>query len=284
MIELNMNKQLKDKKIKIRKKGNSYEARKTIDLSKIYGFDVTKRISKTALTEEEAIALLKVKEQEELINAAEDVKAKKYRNKIEYETLENEVKDVGTDFTLKTFTNKMLQEKKLQSEINLYSRRRKISPETVKSYLGTANRQVIPVWGDLDIRKITTEQLQKHFDTLDYSEKYLKDIKLILGLTFQTAINLGVIQDNPATKIYVGNRKYDRGVEIEHLDKDRQDVWLDLFEQDGRQWAYLLEAILLSRTDVQKNAVPICGKILIWKEILYILEKHLKKLQFMIII
>ena len=246
MSELNMNKQLKDKKIKIRKKGNSYEARKTIDLSKIYGFDVTKRISKTALTEEEAIALLKVKEQEELINAAEDVKAKKYRNKIEYETLENEVKDVGTDFTLKTFTNKMLQEKKLQSEINLYSRRRKISPETVKSYLGTANRQVIPVWGDLDIRKITTEQLQKHFDTLDYSEKYLKDIKLILGLTFQTAINLGVIQDNPATKIYVGNRKYDRGVEIEHLDKDRQDVWLDLFEQDGRQWAYLLEAILLS--------------------------------------
>jgi len=90
----------------------------------------------------------------------------------------------------------MLQERKLQSEINLYSRRKKINPETVKSYFGTANRQVIPVWGDLDIRKITTEQLQKHFDTLDYSEKYLKDIKLILGLTFQTAINLGVIQEN----------------------------------------------------------------------------------------
>ena len=178
----------------------------------------------------------------------------------------------------------MLQEKKIQSEINLYSRRRKISPETVTSYLGTANRQVIPVWGDLDIRTITIEKLQQHFDKLDYSEKYLKNIKLILGLTFQTAINLGVIQDNPATKIYVGNRKYDRGVEIEHLDKDRQDVLLDLFEQDGRQWAYLLEAILLSRTDAQKNAVPICGKILIWKEILYILEKHLKKLQFMIII
>lgn len=246
MVELDMNKQLKDKNVKIRKKGNSYEARKTINLSKIYGFEVTKRISKTALTENEARRLLKLKEQQELLNAAEDVKTKKYRNKIEYESLENEIKDVGTDFTLKTFTNKMLQEKKLQSEINLYSRRRKISPETVKSYLGTANRQVIPIWGDLDIRKITTEQLQKHFDTLDYSEKYLKDIKLILGLTFQTAINLGVIQDNPATKIYLGNRKYDRGVEIEHLDKDRQDVWLDLFEQDGRQWAYVFEAILLS--------------------------------------
>ncbi len=246
MIELNMNKQLKDKKIKIRKKGNSYEARKTIDLSKIYGFDVTKRISKTALTEEEAITLLKVREQEELINAAEQVRNNNISNKLEYETLDKVISNVGQDFTLKVFVNKMLQEKKLQSEINLYSRRKKISPKTVTSYLGTANRQVIPIWGDLDIRTITTEQLQKHFDTLDYSEKYLKDIKLILKLTFQTAINLGIIKENPATNIYVGNRKSDIGVEIEHLEKERQSVWLDLFEQDGRQWAYLFEAILLS--------------------------------------
>ena len=81
---------------------------------------------------------------------------------------------------------------------------------------------------------------------MDYSEKYLKDIKLILRLTFQKAIDLGVIAENPATKIYVGNRKCNIGVEIEHLNKERQAVWLDLFEQDGRQWAYLFEAILLS--------------------------------------
>ena len=140
----------------------------------------------------------------------------------------------------------MLLEKKLQSELELYSRRRKVSPKTVTSYLGTANKQVIPVLGDLDVRTITTEQLQQHFDTLDYSEKYLKDIKLILKMSFQTAINLGVIKENPASKIYVGNRKSNIGVEIEHLDKERQAVWLDLIEQDGRQWAYLFEAILLS--------------------------------------
>lgn len=61
MIKINTKKQIKDNKIKIRKKGNSYEARKTIDLSKIYGFEVKKRISKTALTEEEAIAFNKAK-------------------------------------------------------------------------------------------------------------------------------------------------------------------------------------------------------------------------------
>lgn len=261
MVELNMNKQLNDKDIKIRKKGNSYEARKTIDLSKIYGFEVTKRISKTALTEEKAKKLLKLKEQEELIYAAEQVKNNNVTNKLEYEKLDKVVSNVEQDFTLKSFVKKMLQEKKLQSEIKLYSRRRKISPETVTSYLGTANRQIIPVWGDLDIRTITTEQLQQHFDKLDYSEKYLKDIKLILRLTFQKAIDLRVIAENPATKIYVGNRSSNIGVEIEHLNKERQAVWLDLFEQDGRQWAYLLEAILLSRTVDPRNVVLFNGKI-----------------------
>lgn len=157
MVKMSLNKYSKDNKIKIRKKGNSYEARKTKDLSKVYGFEVKKRISKTALTEEEAIALLKVREQEELINAAEQVKTNNISNKLEYETLEKTLSNVGQDFTLKVFVNKMLLEKKMQSEINLYSRRRKISPETVTSYLGTANRQVIPVWGDLDVRTITTE-------------------------------------------------------------------------------------------------------------------------------
>lgn len=257
MVELNMDKQLKDKNIKVRKKGNSYEARKTIDLSKIYGFEVTKRISKTALTEEKAIKLLKQKEKEELINAAEQVRDNNISSKLEYEKLNNVVSNVGEDFTLKSFVNKMLYEKKLQSEIKLHSRRRKISPKTVTSYLGTANRQIIPVWGNFDIRKITTEQLQQHFDELDYSEKYLKDIRLILRLTFQKAIDLGIISENPASKVYIGNRKTNMGVEIEHLDKERQAVWLDLFEQDGRQWAYLMESILLSRTDAQRSAVLI---------------------------
>lgn len=62
-----------NKDIKIRKKGNSYEQEKQ-QIYKIYGFEVTKRISKTALTEEKAKKLLKLKEQEELIYAAEQVK------------------------------------------------------------------------------------------------------------------------------------------------------------------------------------------------------------------
>ena len=52
MVKINTNKQTRDEKIKVRKKGNSYEARKTLDLTKIYGFEVKKRISKTSTTKE----------------------------------------------------------------------------------------------------------------------------------------------------------------------------------------------------------------------------------------
>ena len=206
---------------------------------------------------------------------------------MEYEQLENNISGIGTDFTVKFFVNKMLQNKKLQAENKLYNRRRKISPKTVTSYLGTANRQVIPIWGDLDIRKITTEQLQQHFDKLDYSVKYLKDIKLILKLTFQTAIDLGIVTENPASKIYVGNRKSNIGVEIEHLNKERQSRWLDLIEEDGRQWAYLFEAILLSGArpeeacafkwktiDLEKNMIYIRGA---YKQI-YVYDNNFKKI------
>lgn len=286
MVKVNTMKQSRNAKIKIRKRGNSYEARKTIDLTKIYGFEVKKRISKTAPTEEEAITLLNVREQEELLNAADKVRTNRYANKLEYEQLENNISGIGTDFTVKFFVNKMLQNKKLQAENKLYNRRRKISPKTVTSYLGTANRQVIPIWGDLDIRKITTEQLQQHFDKLDYSVKYLKDIKLILKLTFQTAIDLGIITENPASKIYVGNRKCNIGVEIEHLNKERQSRWLDLIEEDGRQWAYLFEAILLSGArpeeacafkwktiDLERNMIYIRKA---YKQV-YIYDNNLKK-------
>lgn len=287
MVKVNTMKHSRDAKIKTRKRGNSCEARKTIDLTRIYGFEVKKRISKTAPTEEEAISLLKIREQEELLNAAEKVKTNRYANKLEYEQLENNISGIGTDFTVKFFVNKMLQDKKLQAENKLYNRRRKISPKTVTSYLGTANRQVIPAWGDLDIRKITTEQLQQHFDKLDYSVKYLKDIKLILKLTFQTAIDLGIIAENPASKIYVGNRKCNIGVEIEHLNKERQSRWLDLIEEDGRQWAYIFEAILLSGArpeeacafkwktiDLEKNMIYIREA---YKQI-YVYDNNLKKI------
>lgn len=90
------------------------------------------------------------------------------------------------------------------------------------------------------------KQIEDHFETLDYSSKYLKDSRLVLKLSLDLVVKEKLRPDNPAEKIEIVNDKKSLGIEIEHLEQDRQEVWLDIFEKDKRQWVYLFESILLT--------------------------------------
>ncbi len=98
----------------------------------------------------------------------------------------------------------------------------------------------------MDATTITQEQIEEHFETLDYSSKYLKDIRLVLKLSLDLVVKEKLRLDNPAAKIKITSNKKSLGIEIEHLEQDRQEVWLDIFEKDKRQWVYLFESILLT--------------------------------------
>lgn len=98
----------------------------------------------------------------------------------------------------------------------------------------------------MDVTTLTKENLQEQFDSLDYSPKYLKDIRLVLKLSLDVAVKEKIINYNPAEKIKIDTTKRSLGIEIEHLEQDRQEVWLNLFEKDKRQWVYLFESILLT--------------------------------------
>lgn len=65
-------------------------------------------------------------------------------------------------------------------------------------------------------------------------------------MALDIAVNEKVIQYNPAEKVEIDREKTSLGIEIEHLEQDRQEVWLDIFEKDRRQWVCLFEAILLT--------------------------------------
>ena len=93
-------------------------------------------------------------------------------------------------------------------------------------------KQVLPYFANLDATTITEEQIQEHFDSLDYSPKYLKDIRLVLKLSLDLVVKEKLRPDNPAAKIELESSKKLLGIEIEHLEQDRQEVWLDIFEKD----------------------------------------------------
>lgn len=91
-------------------------------------------------------------------------------------------------------------------------------------------------------------------------------------MSLDEAIKEKVRTDNPASSIQIGNTKKALGIEIEHLNQEEQELWLNIFEQDKRQWAYLFEAMLLTGArpeeacglkwnaiDFEKDIIHICN-------------------------
>ena len=251
--------------VSVRDRKNGKEARVTLQLN-IPGME-NPRLAKYGATEEiarqrlaEAIVLTYIEMQKnkefadiQIFSPECQIELNKFDEYMEcvkrYQTQANGKKLEKNIVTnpLSEYVNKMLKEKKKQSEIVTVKRKKKISADTFSYYLRTAKRQILPYFGDVDVTTITSEKLQEHFDSLDYSEKYLKDIRLVFKLSLDVAVKEKIVTENVAAKIKIEKSiSKTPGIEIEHLEQDRQEVWLDLFEKDKRQFAYLFEAILLT--------------------------------------
>lgn len=167
----------------------------------------------------------------------------------EYQTKANGEKEiVNNNHTIEYYVTKMVIQKNKQAELSSHNKKRKkiITHDSVIYYRNIAKAKIIPCFGNMDATTVTYKEIQEQFDKLDCSPKYLQDIRLTLKLTFDVVIEDNLRKDNPAQKLKVLAKKKSLGIEIEHLEQDRQEVWLDIFEKDKRQWVYLFEAILLT--------------------------------------
>ena len=251
--------------VSVRNRKNGKEARVTLQLNipgmenpRLAKYGATEEIARQRLAEAIVLTYIEIQKNKEFANIQIfspecQIELNKFDEYMEcvkrYQTQANGKKLEKNIVTnpLSEYVNKMLKEKKKQSEIVTVKRKKKISADTFSYYLRTAKRQILPYFGDVDVTTITSEKLQEHFDSLDYSEKYLKDIRLVFKLSLDVAVKEKIVTENVAAKIKIEKSiSKTPGIEIEHLEQDRQEVWLDLFEKDKRQFAYLFEAILLT--------------------------------------
>lgn len=251
--------------VSVRDRKNGKEARVTLQLNipgmenpRLSKYGSTEEIARQRLAEAIVLTYIEIQKNKEFANIQIfspecQIELNKFDEYMEcvkrYQTQANGKKLEKNIVTnpLSEYVNKMLKEKKKQSEIVKVKRKKKISADTFSYYLRTAKRQILPYFGDVDVTTITNEKLQEHFDSLDYSEKYLKDIRLVFKLSLDVAVKEKVVTENVAAKIKIEKSiSKTPGIEIEHLEQDRQEIWLDLFEKDKRQFAYLFEAILLT--------------------------------------
>lgn len=247
--------------VTIRNKKNGKEARVTLQLNipgiknpRLEKYGATEEIARKKLAEAILLTYIQVQKSKQYANIQvfspecqmELEKFDEYMECVKQHQLQNNTelrKQQEIKYPVSMFVNEMLESKKKQSEL---SGKKKLSPKTVTYYVNTAQKQVIPIYGDMDATTITQEQIEEQLEKSDYSSKYLKDIKLVLKLSLDIVVKRKLRIDNPAEKIKIVSNKKSLGIEIEHLEQDRQEVWLDTFEKDKRQWAYLFEAILLT--------------------------------------
>lgn len=251
--------------VSVRNKKNGKEARVTLQLNipglsnpRLEKYGATEEIARKRLAEAILLKYIEIQKNKEFANIQvfspecqmELNKFDEYMECIkDYQLKANGEKEKKTneiEHPISLYVDKMIKQKKKQSEAKGVKKKKKISPKTVTYYWTTARIRVLPHFGNMDATTITQEQIEEYFETLDYSSKYLKDIRLILKMSLDIVVKEKLRPDNPAEKIVINNDKKSLGIEIEHLEQDRQEVWLDIFEKDKRQWVYLFEAILLT--------------------------------------
>ncbi len=252
--------------VSVRNKKNGKEARVTLQLNipglsnpRLEKYGATEEIARKRLAEAILLKYVEIQKNKEFANIQvfspecqmELNKFDEYMECIkDYQLKANGEKEKKTDeieHPISLYVDKMINQKKKQSEAKGVKKKKKISPKTVTYYWTTAKIRVLPHFGNMDAVTITQEEIEEYFETLDYSSKYLKDIRLILKMSLDIVVKEKLRPDNPAEKIEINNDKKSLGIEIEHLEQDRQEVWLDIFEKDKRQWVYLFESILLTR-------------------------------------
>lgn len=70
---------------------------------------------------------------------------------------------------------------------------------TLREYTTLLNKHILPVFGEKDIRDITTDDVQRFMnDKADMSRKSIHEMVMVLGMVLESAVEDGIITRNPA--------------------------------------------------------------------------------------
>lgn len=233
--------------IRIRKKGNGFEARVTVNFE---GME-PKRISKYGKTKE----LAKKRVEEEIISLyiiSKTKKEKDVNNVIKESSLELKKFNIGKDDIVEEKVSNQIDEyskfknlaldwlnfKKKQVDI---TQRRHISPKTLKSYVVQLKSSLLKTFGEYDVKEITKEVFQDYIDKCPNSPKSIIDDYVVMKLCLDFAKEKGLISSNPIIDVILPSKKK---ANVEYLIEERQKVWLNHMEEDGREWCLLFATLL----------------------------------------
>lgn len=242
--------------VTIRTKGNSFEARVTLDLTAIVkGVDKNPRLSRTAKTEKEARERLgeeianiyfKIQKQMHTEKVFSDECAEELDHFEEFKEQKSKRKiiELADDYTLfPNIAKEWINWKKKQ--INPSSNKT-ISPKTVEAYINSIQSYIVPDFKYYHVADITKELVEDYInEKRKETPRMAKDLYLLIKCILVYAKDERKLIDKiPQFGLKFPKKKRATKAKIPYLPEERQSVWLDYFENDGREFALLYATLL----------------------------------------
>lgn len=242
--------------VTIRKKGNSYEARVTLELVNIMeGVDKNPRLSRTAKTEEDAKKRLgklivdvyfkaQSKSQNKKIFSDECLEELNNFEEYKEEKRKRKIEELAEDYAVfPNIAKEWLNWKKKQINPNT---NKTISPKTVETYINTIQNHVMIDFKDCLVSDMSKELVENYInEKRQKTPRLAKDLFLLIRsvLTYAKE-NRHLIDEVPNFNLKFPKKKRAKKAKIPYLSADRQEVWLDICEKDKREFALLFATLL----------------------------------------
>ena len=122
-----------------------------------------------------------------------------------------------------------------------------ISPKTVEGYVNLIQAHIVPDFDKIQITDIDKDKVEEYINGIRKKQqsRLAKDLYLLIRsiLTYARE-QKGLIDKIPDFALKFPKKKRTTKAKIPYLTEKRQEVWIDLFEQDGREFALLFSTLL----------------------------------------
>lgn len=272
--------------VSVRQRGNSFEARIRLELKQsMKGVDKNPRLSRSGLTAEIAKRRLAqlivdkylIKADTEIIkeNIFSDVCEENLKEFAEYKEAKEELilhRGVNSGITFDNFAVIWLNYKK---EYINPSTGKKISPKTVESYVYVLKKHIKPNFSKYTVPEMTKEVVEDYISNLrkDYP-RAAKDVFLMIRQILKYAKKKKLIKEIPDFELRFPRKKRSQKTKLVYLPGERQPIWLDILEQDGRSFCKLFAALLQTGMRPEEGCGFLLSEISFDEDMIHIGNAH----------
>lgn len=272
--------------VTVRQRGNSFEARIRLELKQEKkGVDKNPRLSRSGLTEEIArrrlaqliIDTYLVKQNYELIEESifSDECEKNLKDFTEYKEAKEDVilhRGINSCINFADFAVLWLNYKK--DYVNPNSGK-KISPKTVETYAYTLKKHIKPNFAQYSVPEMTKEVVEDYVSEVrkDFP-RAAKDVFLMIRQILKYAKKKKIIKEIPDFELKFPKKKRSKKTKLVYLPAERQPVWLDILEQDGRNFCKLFATLLQTGMRPEEGCGLLLSNVLFDKDMIYVGNAH----------